>query len=112
MHIGVPKEIKIHESRVGLTPAAVRELVANGHHVMVQKNAGLQIDLGDDKYQGVGAEIVETSPYAALRHACESSDLLVMGTHSKAYWTASLELGRLAHHMLAESACDVLLSPP
>ena len=53
MHIGVPKEIKIHESRVGLTPAAVRELVANGHHVMVQKNAGLQIDLSDEKYLGV-----------------------------------------------------------
>lgn len=60
----------------------------------------------------VVTEIVETSPYTALRHACELSDLLVMGTHSKAYWTASLELGRLAHHMLAESACDVLLSPP
>jgi nucleotide-binding universal stress UspA family protein len=57
-------------------------------------------------------EILETSPYTALRHACESSDLLVMGTHSKAYWTTSLELGRLAHHMLAEAACDVLVSPP
>jgi nucleotide-binding universal stress UspA family protein len=57
-------------------------------------------------------EILETSPYTALRHASESCDLLVMGTHSKAYWTASLELGRLAHHMLAESASDVLVSPP
>jgi len=60
MHIGVPKEIKIHESRVGLTPAAVRELKANGHQVMVQKNAGFQIDLSDDKYLSAGAEIVET----------------------------------------------------
>ncbi|AEJ01476.1 alanine dehydrogenase [Nitrosomonas sp. Is79A3] len=60
MRIGVPKEIKIHESRVGLTPTAVRELVANGHQVMVQKNAGFQIDLSDDKYLGAGAEIVET----------------------------------------------------
>ena len=60
MRIGVPKEIKIHESRVGLTPAAVRELVAHGHHVMVQKNAGIQIDLSDDKYRNAGAEIVET----------------------------------------------------
>ncbi|MEK6595721.1 MAG: hypothetical protein AABZ18_04305, partial [Pseudomonadota bacterium] len=60
MRIGVPKEIKIHESRVGLTPAAVRELKANSHHVMVQKNAGMQIDLGDDKYRNAGAEIVET----------------------------------------------------
>ena len=60
MLIGVPKEIKIHESRVGLTPTAVRELVANGHHVMVETNAGIQIDLGDDKYLAAGAEIVET----------------------------------------------------
>ncbi|PTQ83698.1 alanine dehydrogenase [Nitrosomonas ureae] len=60
MRIGVPKEIKIHESRVGLTPTAVRELVAHGHQVMVQKNAGIQIDLDDGKYQSAGAEIVET----------------------------------------------------
>ena len=61
MRIGVPKEIKIHESRVGLTPTAVRELSANGHQVMVQKNAGFRIDLSDDKYLGAGAEIVETA---------------------------------------------------
>ena len=59
MRIGVPKEIKIHESRVGLTPTAVRELVARGHQVMVQKNAGIRIDLDDGKYQSAGAEIVE-----------------------------------------------------
>ena len=59
MRIGVPKEIKIHESRVGLTPAAVRELVAHDHHVMVQKNAGMRIDLSDDKYRSAGAEIVD-----------------------------------------------------
>ncbi len=60
MRVGVPKEIKIHESRVGLTPTAVRELVAHGHQVMVQKNAGLRIDLDDDTYQSAGAVIVET----------------------------------------------------
>ncbi|GKS69843.1 L-alanine dehydrogenase [Nitrosomonas sp. PY1] len=60
MRIGVPKEIKIHESRVGLTPATVRELIANGHQVMVQENAGLPIDLGNDKYREAGAQIVDT----------------------------------------------------
>lgn len=60
----------------------------------------------------VVTEILDISPYTALRHASESADLLAMGTHSKAYWTTSLELGRLAHHMLAESASDVLVSPP
>ena len=61
MLIGVPKEIKLHEYRVGLTPSSVRELIVHGHQVMVQKNAGLQIDLGDEKYQAMGAEIVETA---------------------------------------------------
>lgn len=61
MRIGVPKEIKTHESRVGLTPSSVRELVVHGHHVMVQKKAGFKIDLDDDKYRAVGAEIVETA---------------------------------------------------
>lgn len=61
MRIGVPKEIKTHESRIGLTPSSVRELVVHGHHVMVQKQAGFKIDLDDDKYRAVGAEIVETA---------------------------------------------------
>lgn len=60
MRIGVPKEIKTHESRVGLTPTTVRELIANGHQVMVQENAGLPIDLGNDKYREAGAQIVDT----------------------------------------------------
>jgi len=61
MRIGVPREIKIHEYRVGLTPASVRELVVHGHQVMVQKDAGFRIDLSDDRYRAVGAEIVETA---------------------------------------------------
>ncbi len=61
MRIGVPKEIKTHESRVGLTPSSVRELIVHGHHVMVQKNAGFAVDLDDDKYRDVGAEIIETA---------------------------------------------------
>ena len=60
MLIGVPKEIKIHENRVGLTPASVRELVVHGHQVMVQKNAAQAIGLDDSRYQAAGAEIVET----------------------------------------------------
>jgi len=60
MLIGVPKEIKTHENRVGLTPASVRELVEHGHQVMVQKNAALAIGLDDARYQAAGAEIVET----------------------------------------------------
>lgn len=58
MRIGLPKEIKNHEYRVGLTPASVRELVAHGHQVLVQAGAGTAIGLADAQYQAAGAQIV------------------------------------------------------
>lgn len=57
MHIGVPKEIKIHEYRVGLTPASVRELTAHGHSVLVQSGAGAAIGLSDEDYRAAGATL-------------------------------------------------------
>ena len=59
MRIGVPKEIKNHEYRVGLTPGSVRELVGHGHQVIVQRNAGAAIGLSDEKYLAAGAELVD-----------------------------------------------------
>ena len=61
MLVGVPKEIKNQESRVGLTPASVKELVLRGHQVLVQKNAGVAIGLSDAMYEGAGATIVEAA---------------------------------------------------
>ena len=61
MRIGVPKEIKVHEYRVGLTPAGVRELVAAGHEVAVESQAGGGVGMGDDEYQAVGARILATA---------------------------------------------------
>ncbi|NWH07554.1 MAG: alanine dehydrogenase [Alphaproteobacteria bacterium] len=58
MLIGVPKEVKVHEYRVGLTPASVRELVANGHKVIVETHAGNAIGLTDDHYRAAGASIL------------------------------------------------------
>ena len=58
MLIGIPKEIKNHEYRVGMTPSSVRELVAHGHDVLVESNAGTAIDLTDDNYRQSGATIV------------------------------------------------------
>jgi alanine dehydrogenase len=55
--IGVPKEIKSHEYRVGLTPASVRELAARGHHVMVQQEVATAIGFSDDAYRAAGARI-------------------------------------------------------
>jgi alanine dehydrogenase len=61
MRVGVPKEIKIHEYRVGLTPGAVREYVAVGHNVIVETNAGAGIGATDDAYRKAGAVIVDTA---------------------------------------------------
>jgi alanine dehydrogenase len=57
MLVGVPKEIKDSEFRVGLVPSTVRELTANGHHVLVEQNAGLGAGLTDADYQAAGAKI-------------------------------------------------------
>jgi alanine dehydrogenase len=61
MRVGVPKEIKNHEYRVGLTPAAVRELTSRGHQVLVESKAGDAIGLTDDLYLKAGAKIVMTA---------------------------------------------------
>jgi len=61
MHVGVPKEIKTHEYRVGLTPSAVREYAAAGHSVLVQTGAGAGIGASDDDYQKAGARIAATA---------------------------------------------------
>src|SRR5215472_1196381 len=58
MIIGVPKEIKDHESRVGITPAGVRALTEAGHKVLVETHAGELSAFTDDDYQSAGAEIV------------------------------------------------------
>jgi len=61
MLIGVPKEIKNHEYRVGLTPGSVRELVAYGHQVLVESKAGAGIRMNDEDYRAAGAEIVNSA---------------------------------------------------
>ncbi len=58
MHIGVPKEIKNHEYRVGLTPNSVNEAVRHGHKVWVESNAGAGIGSSDADYQKAGADII------------------------------------------------------
>jgi alanine dehydrogenase len=60
MLIGVPKEIKNHEYRIGLTPAGTRELVGHGHDVMIQSNGGESIGLDNEQYIASGAKIIDT----------------------------------------------------
>jgi len=61
MLIGVPKEIKTHEYRVGLVPASVRELIHNGHQVLVETNAGSGIGFDDQAYVAAGAGIAKNA---------------------------------------------------
>ena len=60
MIIGVPKEIKNHECRVGLTPRSVKEFINHGHKVLVQ-TAGVGIGASDQEYADTGAEIIATA---------------------------------------------------
>ena len=61
MRIGVPKEIKVHEYRVGLTPASVREVVAHGHEVLVETAAAERMDVSDNDYRKGGAKIATSA---------------------------------------------------
>jgi len=72
MLIGVPKEIKSHEFRVGMTPPGVRELVRHGHRVVVEHNAGHMIGVDDTHYTAAGAEVVDTG-----REVFARADLVV-----------------------------------
>jgi alanine dehydrogenase len=72
MIIGVPKEVKDHESRVGITPAGAHALVDAGHKVLVEHDAGLLSSFPDEEYQAVGAEIV-----GEAYHVWANADMVV-----------------------------------
>jgi alanine dehydrogenase len=61
MLIGVPKEIKVHEYRVGMTPSSVREVIVHGHQVIVETGAGIGIGMKDEDYRQAGARIVSSA---------------------------------------------------
>jgi alanine dehydrogenase len=72
MRIGVPREVKNHEYRVALTPAGTHELTRAGHHVVVERGAGLGSVIGDDDFEAAGARIAATAD-----EVWESADLLL-----------------------------------
>ncbi|GBG15795.1 alanine dehydrogenase [Novimethylophilus kurashikiensis] len=90
MKIGVPKEIKVREYRVGLVPANVHEIVKRGHAVWVEKNAGAGIGASDDAYRAAGATIVEDAEaiYAA-------ADLIVKVKEPQRNERRMLKLGQI-----------------
>ncbi len=86
MRIGVPKEIKNREYRVGLTPASVAELTARGHEAIVETGAGAGIDFSDDDYRAVGARIAVTAA-----EVFKASDMIVKVKEPQAQEVALLE---------------------
>ena len=86
MRVGVPKEIKNHEYRVGLTPASVAEFVDRGHEVFVEKRAGTGIDCPDNAFRNAGAVILDTA-----EEVFASSDMIVKVKEPQAQEIALLE---------------------
>jgi alanine dehydrogenase len=100
--IGVPKEIKAHEYRVGLTPAGVRELVQHGHAVVVEHNAGAGIMSDDETYRSSGASIAD-SPAGIF----DQADLIVKVKEPQPAEIALLRPGQVLFtylHLAADKA--------
>ena len=89
--VGVPKEVKVHEHRVGLTPASVAEIVTRGHRVFVETGAGSGIDIQDDEYIAAGAHILP-----AARDVFEAANLIVKVKEPQLHECAMLQ----PHHTL------------
>ncbi|WP_184202572.1 alanine dehydrogenase [Polymorphobacter multimanifer] len=89
MRVGVPKEIKIHEYRVGLTPPSVAELTRHGHEVIVETGAGGGIDFADSDYVAAGARIVATAA-----EVFEAADMIVKVKEPQLHECAMLRPGQ------------------
>lgn len=90
MLIGVVKEIKNHEYRVGMTPAGVNELTRNGHNVIVEKDAGLAINFSNQDYIDAGAKIIDTA-----KEIFEKADMIVKVKEPQASECKMLRSGQI-----------------
>lgn len=110
MLVGVPKEIKVHEYRVGLTPSSVREMTMHGHSVLVQTDAGAGIGALDDDYRRAGAEIA-----ASAEEVFKRAEMIVKVKEPQAIERAMLREGQILFTYLhlapdPEQATDLLKS--
>ena len=110
MLVGVPKEIKVHEYRVGLTPSSVREMVAHGHKVLVQTDAGIGIGASDEDYRRAGGEIA-----ASAEEVFQRADMIVKVKEPQAIERAMLREGQILFTYLhlapdPEQAADLVKS--
>ena len=95
MKVGLPKEIKNHEYRVGLTPASVRELTAHGHQVLVQTGAGAGIGMSDELYLAAGATLV-----ADAQQVFAQADMIVKVKEPQPQECAMLREGQILYTYL------------
>ena len=95
MLIGLPKEIKNHEYRVGLTPASVRELTTHGHQVLVQAGAGAAIGLTDEQYKAAGATLT-----ADAKEVFAKADMIVKVKEPQPQECAMLRPGQILYTYL------------
>ena len=90
MKIGVPKEIKVHEYRVGLVPAGVRELTGAGHQVLIESGAGNGIGVDDEQFRAAGASIA-----ARAEEVFERSEMIVKVKEPQAVECERLRSGQV-----------------
>ncbi len=110
MRIGVPREIKVLENRVGLTPESVREVVVHGHDVVVEHDAGQGIGMTDDDYRRAGARVVGTA-----RDVFDAAELIVKVKEPQAAERRMLKPGQVLFTYLhlapdPDQAADLLES--
>ena len=79
MKIGVPKEIKPQENRIGLTPDSVKTLVSEGHEVLVENNGGFEAGFENDQYLKAGAKIANTAARWGCQDPNTQTDLTIGG---------------------------------
>ena len=90
MLIGVPKEIKVEEYRVGLTPDSVRQYVSHGHKVLVQTSAGIGLGCSDDHYIKAGAQITDE-----VSNIFSEADMIIKVKEPQSEERAMLRLGQI-----------------
>jgi alanine dehydrogenase len=95
MLVGVPKEIKNHEYRVGMTPTSVREMIKHGHDVIVETNAGIGIGAADSDYQSAGATVIGTAAEIFAK-----ADMIVKVKEPQAVERAMLREGQILYTYL------------
>ncbi len=102
MLVGVPKEVKTHEYRVGLVPASVRELKHHGHDILVESGAGLGIGCSDEAYTAVGAEIA-----GSAKDVFDRADMIVKVKEPQPQECSMLRSGQVLFtylHLAADAA--------